>query len=114
MVHSGDTYSHFAKSSVSFDDIVLEGASGGIDSLVRYLNSRRQMFMRDGSQVSLRGEDPANFIRAIEVIDDALRLLEQIGEIDVSSALEEAASQMEEMAEKGASETADAKSPPHL
>ncbi len=101
MDRSGETYSYFSQTGVSFDEIVLEGASGGVDSLIRYLQSRRQMFLRDSSQISLRNEDPAHYVRAIEVFDDALSLLERIKQMDVQAELERAASQMEEMAENG-------------
>src|SRR5690606_3376642 len=101
MDRSGETYSYFLQTGVSFDEIVLEGASGGVDSLIRYLQSRRQMFLRDSSQISLRNEDPAHYVRAIEVFDDALSLLERIKQMDVQAELERAASQMEEMAENG-------------
>ncbi len=101
MDRSGETYSYFSQTGVSFDEIVLEGASGDVDSLIRYLQSRRQMFLRDSSQISLRNEDPAHYVRAIEVFDDALSMLERIKQMDVQAELERAASQMEEMAENG-------------
>ena len=77
MDRSGETYSYFSQTGMSFDEIVLEGASGGVDSLIRYLQSRRQMFLRDSSQISLRNEDPVHYVRAIEVKrqDDYARIV---------------------------------------
>lgn len=95
MVHLDDTFSCFPQSGINFDQIVLEGASGGIEALIRYLQSRRLMLLRESSQISLRNDDPAHFVRAIEVIDDALRLLEQFERMNIRAALEEAASEYE-------------------
>ncbi|WP_173932939.1 hypothetical protein [Chelativorans sp. Marseille-P2723] len=86
-----DAFSSFSQLGVSFDEIFVEGSAGGPDSLVRYLQTRRQMLLRDGSQFTLQGEDPAHFIRAVEVIDDALKLIEQLKLLNLRAALEEAA-----------------------
>ena len=91
MVQLDDSFNVFSQTGVSLEEIVLEGASGGTDSLIRYLQSRRQMLLRDISQISLRNDDPAHFVRAVEVIDDAVRLLEQFKQINIRGSVEETA-----------------------
>ncbi|QPC44314.1 hypothetical protein HW532_17385 [Kaustia mangrovi] len=110
MVQMDDGFSCFSQTGVSFDEIVLEGASGGVDAVIRYLQSRRQILLRDSSQISLGNEDPAHYERAVEVVDDALALLEQIKELNIRRELEEASNPSQELPEDVADmvpETAD-------
>jgi len=69
-------YAFFSsQTGAPFEGLFLESGESSWNSLSRYLQSRRQTFVRDSSQITLRNEDPAHFLRAIEVVDDALRLV---------------------------------------
>ncbi|WP_028032362.1 hypothetical protein [Chelativorans sp. J32] len=73
--------------SASFEQFILD-SRGDTDTLIRYLQLRRQMLLRDCSQASLQHEDPADFLRVVGVIDDALRLVERIKQTDLHAVME--------------------------
>ncbi len=97
MIPMHDDFRCFSQDGVSFDEIVMEGASGGVDAVIRYLRSRRRILLRDITQISLENKEPAHYERAVEVMNDALTLLEQIRELNIHRALEEISNQSQEL-----------------
>ncbi len=72
-------FKSFSEAGVSFDSILHDGMLGGLPAVKTYLQLRRKMLLRNMSQASSAGADPAKYIRAIKVIDQSVALLDLLG-----------------------------------
>uniref|UniRef100_Q11M70 HEPN domain-containing protein n=1 Tax=Chelativorans sp. (strain BNC1) TaxID=266779 RepID=Q11M70_CHESB len=77
-----------SQEGAGFDAFILDRGGGNRQALVRYLQARRQMFLHDSSKTVLRNENPAHLLRAVEVIGDALELLDRFKHVDFRRVLQ--------------------------
>ncbi|TPW28832.1 hypothetical protein FJU08_16010 [Martelella alba] len=68
----------FANKDIDFDDIIFKGSLGGLQTIEKYIETRKGFITREISRISNSGGDPSEHLIAINMLERAASLLDQV------------------------------------